>query len=131
VARNTALEESLTIARDQLLAANRRAESLESGLNEQVAETTRWRTRAETLEASALELRQRLDADATAHRAERTSLQERHAVAEAHWLTEVDRARQAAKAVAKNLERQMKERRAQIHQSAHSSAKSSCRRARS
>jgi hypothetical protein len=107
-ARNAALEESLTIAREQLSTANRRAESLENGLQEQLAETVRWRSRAEGLEAAGLNLSQKLDADATAHRAERTSLQERQAAAEARWMTEVDRARQLTKEATKELERQIK-----------------------
>ena len=112
--RNAALEEALALAREQLLAANHRAEALESALQERAAEALRWRTRAETLEASSGELRAKHDADTTAHRAERTNLQERHAAAEAHWLTEVDRARQSAKEAAKRYEKQLKEQRGEI-----------------
>jgi chromosome segregation ATPase len=66
--------------------------------------------RIEALEASAADLRTQLESARAAHQTERTRLEERHAAAEAHWLTEVDRARQSAK----EQGRQAKELRGQI-----------------
>jgi chromosome segregation ATPase len=116
VARATALEESVALARDQLLAANQRADRLETSLQAREAECARLQTRIDDLEAAAVHLRTKLDAAAAVHHAERTKLEERHAAAEARWLNEVDRARQSAKETAKEQERQSKELRAQIHQ---------------
>lgn len=115
-ARATAIEESLGLAREQLSAANRRAEGLEAALDERDSECTRRRLRVEALEESGAELRGKLDAAAGAHEAERTKLQEQYAGSEARWLFEVDRARQAAKDAAKDHERQLQEIRGQLVQ---------------
>ena len=112
--RASALEESMVLAREQLTAANQRAERLESALQERDTECTRLRTRIEAQEAGSEELRAKLEAQVGAHQAERTRLEERHAAAEARWLTEVDRARQAAKDSAKEQERHVRDLRAQI-----------------
>jgi chromosome segregation ATPase len=108
-ARAAALEESLTLAREQLLAANQRAEVLERSAQERAAEGARLRSRVETLEAECAHERARLDAANAAHHNERAQLQERYAAAESHWLLEVDRARQHAKEAAKEHEQQARE----------------------
>jgi chromosome segregation ATPase len=112
--RAVALQESLTLAREQLLAANSRAEHLEGALQERHVETARLRIRIEVLEASSTDLRGKLDAVTSAHQAERIKLEERYAAAEARWLVEVDRARQTAKDLAREHERQVKELRGRI-----------------
>src|ERR1700730_1731366 len=55
-----ALEQSLTLAREQLSAANRRAERLEAILEERDADCGRLRLRIEAIEASATDLRAKL-----------------------------------------------------------------------
>jgi hypothetical protein len=114
VTRAAALEESLELARDQLVAANRRADHLESTLQGREAECARLRKRTDSLESDAADVRSKLDATVAAHQMERSTLDERHAAAEARWLGEVDRARLAAKEMAKEHERQTKELRTQI-----------------
>jgi chromosome segregation ATPase len=113
-ARAAALEESLGLARDQLVAANRRADHLEISLQGREAEYARLRKRTDSLESDAADVRSKLDATIAAHQLERSTLDERHAAAEARWLGEVDRARLAAKEMAKEYERQAKELRTQI-----------------
>jgi DNA repair exonuclease SbcCD ATPase subunit len=116
MARASALEESLGLARDQLLAANRRADQLEISLRGAEDERARLRKRIDALEAEATDFRSKLDATVSANRSERAMLDKRHAATEAHWLEEVDRARLAAKEIAKEQERRGKELRAQIGQ---------------
>lgn len=116
VARAAAQEESLAMAREQLLAANQRADRLEASLQGRDAECERLRTRTEVLEAETVDLRGKRDAAAAAHQAERTHLDERYAANEARWLVEIDRGRQGAKEMAKDHERDLKELRAQITQ---------------
>jgi DNA repair exonuclease SbcCD ATPase subunit len=112
--RAAALEDSLVLAREQLAAANQRAQALERSLEERDAECSRLRARIESLEANCADARAKLDDVAAAHHAERVQLQERHAAAEQHWLLEVDRSRQLAKEAAKRHERQVGELRGQI-----------------
>ena len=107
--RAAAIEESLTRVREQLSAANQRAESLETALRARDAEGVRLRDRITVLEGSSADLREKLDAVTTAHQVERAKLEERYSAAEARWLTEVDRTRQLAKEAAKEHERQNKE----------------------
>jgi len=107
--RAAAIEESLTRVREQLSAANQRAESLETALRARDAEGVRLRERITVLDESSADLREKLDAVTAAHQVERTKLEERYSAAEARWLTEVDRARQLAKEGAKEHERQLKE----------------------
>jgi chromosome segregation ATPase len=116
VARAAALDDSLKLAREQLRAANQRADHLEDSLKGRETECERLRARTESLESATADLLSKLEAAATAHQAERTKLDERHAVTEARWLVEIDRARQAAKEAAKVHERQGKELRAQVSQ---------------
>ena len=73
--------------------------------------------RAEVLDADARELRHKLEALTTSHRAERTKLEERHAATDARWLLEIDRARQSVLDTAKDHEQQIKELRTQISRS--------------
>jgi hypothetical protein len=113
-ARAAALEESLGLAREQLLAANQRADHLEISLHGRETECTRLCKRVDSLETDAVDLRGKLDATVAAHQAERTKLDERHAATEARWLGEVDRARQSIKEMAKEQQQQGKELRAQI-----------------
>lgn len=112
--RAAAIEESLTRVREQLSAANQRAESLETALRARDAEGVRLRERMTVLEESSADLREKLDAAATAHQVERTKLEARYSAAEARWLTEVDRARQLTKEATKEYERQVKELRERI-----------------
>ncbi len=116
-ARAAALEESLGLARDQLLAANQRADRLEASLQGREVECERLQKRAEVLDADARELRHKLEALTTSHRAERTKLEERHAATDARWLLEIDRARQSVLDTAKDHEQQIKELRTQISRS--------------
>jgi chromosome segregation ATPase len=106
----------LALAREQLLAANQRADRLEGSIQARETETKRLRIRTDSLEADADQLRNKLEVAAVAHQAERIKLDERHAATEARWLVEIDRARQAAKEAAKEQERQSKELRAQVSQ---------------
>lgn len=112
--RAAAIEESLTRVREQLSAANQRAESLETALRARDAEGVRLRDRIAVLERSSADLREKLDAVTAAHQVERTKLEERYSAAEARWLTEVDRTRQLAKEAAKEYERQNKELRERV-----------------
>jgi chromosome segregation ATPase len=107
--RAAAIEESLTRVREQLSAANQRAESLETALRTRDAECVGLRDRITVLEASSVDLHRKLDAVTAAHQAERVKLEERYSAAEARWLTEVDRAWQLAKEAAKEHERQVRE----------------------
>ena len=112
--RAAAIEESLTRVREQLSAANQRAESLEAALRGRDAECVRLRDRMTEVEESSADLREKLDAVTAAHQVERTKLEERYSAAEARWLTEVDRARQLARDAAKEHERQLKELRERV-----------------
>jgi len=116
IARAAAQDESLALVREQLGAANQRADRLEGSLQARETETERLRIRTDSLEADAAQLRDKLEAAAASHQAERTKLDERHATTEARWLVEIDRARQAANEAAKEQERQSKELRAQVTQ---------------
>ena len=107
--RAAALEESIALAREQLLAANQRAEALESSVQEWDHECQRLRARVDILETSGTDARTKLDAVIAAHQAERAQLQERYAAAEARWLLEVDRARQQAREATKEHEQQTRE----------------------
>ncbi|MDB6008455.1 MAG: hypothetical protein JWL65_705 [Gammaproteobacteria bacterium] len=113
-ARALALEEGLALARDQLVAGNRRAERLEATLQEREAECSRLRVRIEALEGDATDLRTKLETTNAGYQAARTRLEERHTAAEARWLLEVDRARQTAKETARKQEQQIKDLRGQI-----------------
>jgi hypothetical protein len=112
--RAAAVEEGLTRVREQLAAANQRAESLETTLRARDAEGVRLRDRITVVEVTSADLREKLDAVTTAHQVERTKLEERYSAAEARWLTEVDRTRQIAKEAGKEHERQIKELRERV-----------------
>jgi predicted nucleic acid-binding Zn-ribbon protein len=112
--RAASVEESLALIREQLTAANQRAENLETALRTRDAECVRQRERMTVLEESSADLREKLDAVTAAHQVERTKLEERYSAAEARWLTEVDRARQLAREAAKEHERQLKELRERV-----------------
>jgi len=112
--RAAALEEGLALAREQLSAANRRAERLEATVQARDAEGDRLRVRIDAVEASSAELQRKLDAATAEYQAERTRLQEHSAATERRWLTEVDRARQGAKEAVHAREHAVKELRDQI-----------------
>lgn len=77
-ARAAALVESLALACEQLSAANRRAETLESTLYERDAECVRLRTRVEKLDAFSADLRGKFDDANATHQVERRELQEHY-----------------------------------------------------
>jgi chromosome segregation ATPase len=116
IARAAAQDESLALAREQLQAANQRADRLEGSLQAREAETERLRIRTQSLEADVAQLRDKLERAGTAHQAERSKLDEHRAASEARWLLELDRARQAAKEADNDQERQNKEWRTQVNQ---------------
>jgi hypothetical protein len=80
--------------REQLLAANQRADRLETHVQGRETECERLRVRFDSLEADIAQLRHKLEVAATAHQAERTQLEERHAATEGRWL--VNKAGQSA-----------------------------------
>ena len=112
--RAAALEESLTLAREQLLAANQRADRLEVSLQARDAECTRLAEHIKVLDAEVRAARDAFDTAIAAQAAQRTQIESRYAASEARWLQEVDRARQTSKEAAKDHERVHKEQRAQI-----------------
>jgi DNA repair exonuclease SbcCD ATPase subunit len=112
--RAAALEESLALAQEQLRAANQRATGLEGVIDEQDAEGIRQRARIETLEASAADLRRKLDEALSAHQSERAQLQAHYTATESRWMLEADRARQSTLEAAKEHERAIKELRHQM-----------------
>jgi hypothetical protein len=113
-ARAAAQDESLALAREQLQAANQRSDRLEVSLQTRETEAERLGIRTQSLEADVAQLRDKLERAATVHQAERTKLDEHRAASEAHWLLELDRARQATKEAVKDQERQNKEWRVQV-----------------
>jgi hypothetical protein len=96
--RRGALEEALALAREQLAAANRRAETIERASEERIVELVRLRARGAATEADLARTQKLLES-------EREKSQERYDTAEARWLTEVDRARQLAREQAQELKR--------------------------
>jgi hypothetical protein len=96
-ARAVAHEEGLALARDQLAAANQRADRLELSLQTRETDLARLQRKLDGFEIEVVTLRERLEFDARAHQRERLKLEERYGAGEARWLTEVDRARQQSK----------------------------------
>ena len=96
--RRGALEEALALAREQLAAANRRAETIERASEERIVEVVRLRARVAAIEADLVRSQELLES-------EREKLQQRYETAEARWLMEVDRARQLAREQAQELKR--------------------------
>jgi chromosome segregation ATPase len=96
-AHAASLEESIALAKEQLLAANQCAERLEASLADRDGEAIRLRDRMESADAEIQALRGKHEAGLAAHQAERLRLEERYQSAETRWLTEVDRVRQHAK----------------------------------
>ena len=90
-ARTSALEEALALARTQLEEANLRARGLEQSLDKREGELQRLKTMA-------VEMGNKQDAERKSLLEERARLQDRFQASESRWLTEVDRARQQAKA---------------------------------
>lgn len=114
--RSVALEDSLTLAREQLTATQQRADRLEVALQAREAECDRGRQRVDVVEQELREVRVRFDATAAAYQVERKKQDERHAASEARWLVEVDRCRQTIKEGSKEHERLAKEFRSRIGQ---------------
>jgi Plasmid replication region DNA-binding N-term len=96
--RRGALEEALALAREQLAAANRRAETIERASEERIVEVVRLRARVAAIEGDLVRVQTLLES-------EREKLQERYETAETRWLMEVDRARQLAREQAQELKR--------------------------
>ena len=96
--RAAALEEALALARGQLVAANRRAETLEAGELEKAAEIAALRKQCSVREAEIHKLQALLES-------ERERLNRRYDAAEARWLTEIDQVRQSAKEQGQELKR--------------------------
>lgn len=112
--RQAALEESLQLAREQMALVNRTVAGLEATLLERNIEQEEARSRIESLEASCVELREKIEAQTAEHTGERARLQEQHAAAEGRWLMEVDRARQALKEARQEHEQAMSGQRQQL-----------------
>jgi Plasmid replication region DNA-binding N-term len=112
--RTAALEESLVLAREQLVAANQRAQASEMNAQERDAECVRLRARIQGLETANTQGREKLEAVLAAHTTERTQIQARHDAAESHWMLELDRTRHEAKETVRDHERRLKELRTQI-----------------
>jgi hypothetical protein len=108
-ARGTALEEGLKLAREQLIAANQRAASLEAHLEARDAEAVLLRQQIERGQQVATEAHARIEAVSAAHATERSEFQERASAAERHWMLELDRTRQALREGAQQHELQHKE----------------------
>jgi hypothetical protein len=96
--RRGALEEALALAREQLAAANRRAETIERASEERIVELVRLRARGAATEGDLARTQKLLES-------EREKLQERYDTAETRWLSEVDRARQLAREQVQELKR--------------------------
>lgn len=101
--RSKALEDAFDLTKGQLLEANLRAATLEESLRARAVDVSQLKNRIETVERENSQIVSR-------HAAERERLEERHGKAEARWLAEVDRARQALK----DLEKGVKELRAKL-----------------
>ncbi len=96
-ARGSALEDSLALARTQLVESNQRASALEPALRDRDVSLASAQRRLEQLEAQAATLADRLEGERKAHLAERAKFDERYDAAERRWLTEVDQARERVK----------------------------------
>lgn len=96
--RAAALEEALTLAREQLLAANRRADTLEAADRERAGEIVALRGQLTARDSELRRLQGLLET-------ERDRLNRRYDAAESRWLNEVDQARQAAKEQSQELKR--------------------------
>lgn len=96
-ARGSALEESLALARTQLVESNQRAGALEQALRERDESLASAQRRLEQLETQAANLADRLEAEQKARLAERVKFDERYDIAETRWLMEVDQTRERLK----------------------------------
>lgn len=106
--RAAALEEALSLAREQLIAANRRAEALEAGDRGRAVEVAALYNQLTTRDSELHRLQELLET-------ERDRLNRRYDAAEARWLNEVDQARQTAKEQAQELKRLAADHRAVHH----------------
>jgi len=96
-ARSAVMDESIALARSQLIEANRRATVLEAALQEREGELARVRGSLEKAAEEHTLLGQKLERERAADRSERTELEQRHEAAESRWLSELDRTRQTLK----------------------------------
>lgn len=96
--RAAALEETLALAREQLVTANRRAETLQASDRERADEVAALRAQCAARDSEIAKLQASLERD-------RVRLNRRYDAAEARWLAEVDRVRQLTKEQAQELKR--------------------------
>jgi chromosome segregation ATPase len=115
-ARARSVEESLIFARGQLNSSQRRIEELERTSRTQVTDAEQYRARIGALETTVTDLRETAEHARATYESERAQMEARHAATEAHWLGEVDRARQAAKDAARESERLTRELRTRIEE---------------
>lgn len=115
-ARARSVEESLTFAREQLNLGQRRIDELERTARTQLTDAEERQCRIAALEATVTDLRDTADRARASYESERAQMEERHKATEAHWLSEVDRARQAAKDAARESERLMRDLRSRLEQ---------------
>lgn len=97
--RAMALEEALQLMRGQLEEANQRARSIEEMLNNRDGDILKLRSELEQLQKEYTQLLAYQERERAAASTERARMESRQEAIEARWLGEVDRARQATKAV--------------------------------
>lgn len=98
-ARAAAVDESLSLARDQLAEVNRHASSLEEALRARDRAEAQLRARVEQLEREQKSFVGKLESERVQQNEERARLEARHEVSEKRWLTENDLARRALEEV--------------------------------
>lgn len=96
--RAAALEAALDLMRRQLEEANQRARAIEEALEKRNADLSALRGELERTQKEYAQLLTQQEREHAAATAERARLESRYEATEARWLTEVDRARHAAKA---------------------------------
>jgi hypothetical protein len=101
--REGTLTQALEFARNQVTAANQRAQTLEGTLREREEALKALMVRLESATAECTQLRNQMDSERAAALSTRAKDQERSASAEARWLHELDRARQEGKELDKRL----------------------------
>ncbi len=107
--RASSLEEALALAREQLAAANQRAETLEATEVRRTAEIQALQEHCRSSDTEIRELQRKFEADRTElerrSEAERTELARRFDAAEARLMRELDQARQLARERAQEAKR--------------------------
>ena len=94
-------QEAMVLARAQHEDARQRLVMLDALLQDQGREVALLREREAQARTELSRLQEQLEADRAKHEQERTELQDRAAARERHWTLEVDRAREATKAAAR------------------------------